>query len=285
MGLKLLLLTVAPVAAGVLYTYPSAATTAYCAFFLLFSTLMYLYPYRAYMIPFKNIQGPESTSVFWGVLRDIMKAPPNALHEEWIAKYGPVVRYRLLLGQQRIFSSDPAFIGYIFQHADDFIKPGHANRALQNLLGDGVLTAEGAVHRRQRRVINPAFGPAAIRGMEPIFWDKTYELQQKLLGFFDEESKEVTSPTPATPEDNIKDGIKIDVQKYLAQGTLEVIGAAGFNYDFGGELWRSRCNSHAQHSGRTRTNLQRHSAKCSRSGSRSRPRLCSRPYSPSSVFW
>jgi len=223
-----------PIAAGLVIAYPSFMHLLYAVAAL--TALVYGSVLHSELtVPFGNLPGPKAPSAIWGVLKGIIAAPPNALHEEWFAKYGPTIRYRVLLGDQRICSVDPGFLQYILQHSDDFIKPEHANRALQNLLGDGLLTAEGGVHRRQRRVINPAFGPAAIRGMESIFWDKTYELQQKLLGFYDEDNREETSPTPPKPQDQVKGAIKIDVQKYLAQGTLDVIGVAGFNYDFGGE--------------------------------------------------
>lgn len=226
------LLASLPVVGGLVAAYPTLGTALICitaAFTLLY---IYLIPYKEYTIPYRNLRGPEPSSIFWGSLKDIIKAPPNALHEEWFRTYGDTVRYRLLLGGQRLTSMDPAFLGYILQHSDDFIKPEMTNKVLERMLGRGLLTAEGSVHRRQRRVMNPAFGPAATRGMEGIFYDTAYELQQKLLGFFDEDNKEETSPTPATPEDLEKGGIKVDVQKYLAQATLDVIGLAGFDYRF-----------------------------------------------------
>lgn len=143
---------------------------------LLALLLLYLYPYREYTLSFRNVPGPAPTHWFWGNLKEIIKAPPMEEHSKWLAEYGNTIRYRVLFGEARLFSADPAFLSFVLQHSDDFIKPERTNRVLNRLLGEGVLTAEGAVHRRQRKVLNPAFSPAAVRDMADIMFDKAFEL-------------------------------------------------------------------------------------------------------------
>lgn len=192
---------------------------------------LYLYPYREYTLSFRNLGGPAPSHWFWGNLKEIIKAPPMEEHAKWLARYGDTIRYRVLFGEPRLFSADPGFISYVLQHSDDFIKPERTNRVLNRLLGEGVLTAEGADHRRQRRVLNPAFSPAAIRDMGDIMFDKAYELQRKLSNLIEDDSIPA-SETPPKPEDQVKGTRKIDMMKYLGQCTLDVIGVAGFDYDF-----------------------------------------------------
>ena len=139
-------------------------------------------------------------------------------------------RYRLLLGGHRFFSADPGVISYILSHSDDFPKPSDLRRGLKAMLGDGVLAAEGADHKRQRRVLNPSFSGPAVRNMIPIFYDKAYDLKDMFLNMIDSEDE--TSPTPCRPEDKVTGAKKIDVLRYLGQCTLDVIGVAGFDYDF-----------------------------------------------------
>jgi hypothetical protein len=102
---------------------------------------------------------------------------------------------------------------------------------METFLGNGVLIAEGADHRRQRKILNPSFSQAAVRDMVPMFMDKAYELKDTLMVMINDDSIE-TSPTPATKIDVVPGTKKIDVMRYLAQATLDVIGLAGFNYDF-----------------------------------------------------
>jgi len=67
------------------------------------------------------------------------------------------------MGPQRaFFINDPACIRDLFVvNADKFIK-GRALQRAKTLLGDGLLTSEGDVHLRQRRMIQPAFHRARI---------------------------------------------------------------------------------------------------------------------------
>ena len=50
-------------------------------------------------------------------------------------------------------------------------------KALTALLGEGLLVAEGDVHKRQRRIITPSFAPANLRAMTPIIQAKARELR------------------------------------------------------------------------------------------------------------
>jgi len=52
-------------------------------------------------------------------------------------------------------------------HADAFEKTHTALEALSGVLGQGLLTADGDVWRRHRRLLGPAFGKKAIDGYVP----------------------------------------------------------------------------------------------------------------------
>lgn len=207
---------------------------------------------------------------------------PDAKHEEWISKYGNTFRYKFLAGGQRLASVDLNFIGHVLQKSDDFIKPVRTQELLERLLGKGVLIAEHADHRRQRRVLNPAFSIAAIREMTPIFYDKAYELQRKLIELIEEpRENDQASPTPPKPEDQVKDARKIDVMRFLGAATLDVIGVAGFDYDFQCRLlsvWTILTN---KHSATTKTSSLRPSATCSPLAWASALSMCCRTLSPS----
>lgn len=224
-----------PVLGSLYETHPIIAAILVGIPVLVALVILYLYPYSEYTLSFRNLPGPKPASFFWGNIKQLMAARPGLLHAEWVAQYGSTMRYRLLLGNNRLFSSDPVFLGYVLQHADDFPKPERTSKALARMLGNGLLSAEDVVHRRQRKIINPAFSPQAIRDVTPIFWDKAYELKGKLMGFVERDENlisEMPSPTPPAAGDEDKGGRKIDVMKYLGQMALDIIGLAGFGYDF-----------------------------------------------------
>ena len=50
-------------------------------------------------------------------------------------------------------------------------------------LGPGLLTTEGAQHRRQRKMLNPVFSAAHLRHMTHIFYDIAHKVRTcHLLG-------------------------------------------------------------------------------------------------------
>ena len=80
------------------------------------------------------------------------------------------------------------------------------------MLGEGLLVAEGHDHKRQRRILNSSFSHASVRGMVPIFFDKAYELRDKMASMIEDESIPA-SPTPAKDIDKVPGARKIDVLK------------------------------------------------------------------------
>jgi cytochrome P450 len=138
----------------------------------------------------------------------------------------------MLFGAPRVCTADPVALNYILSHHDSFPKPELTRRFLTDLLGSGVLVAEGTAHRRQRRVLNPSFSPQSIRDVLPVFYDKAIELREKLLGIIEEDTNGDAAPSPMQESDRVLGGRKIDVMKFLGQCTIDVIGIAGFDYDF-----------------------------------------------------
>jgi cytochrome P450 len=88
---------------------------------------------------------------------------PLTFFSDLAKNYGDVVSYRMG-GEQVIFVSDPRFIKDILvTHDRNFIKGRGLQRA-KRLLGEGLLTSEGAQHLRQRRLMQPAFHRDRIAG-------------------------------------------------------------------------------------------------------------------------
>lgn len=138
----------------------------------------------------------------------------------------------MLFGQARLCTADPVALNYILSHHESFPKPELTRKFLIDLLGNGVLVAEGAEHKRQRRILNPCFSPQSIRDVLPVFYDKAFELREKMLAIIEEDPMGEASPTPTSKEDMVVGGRKMDVMKWLGKATIDVIGIAGFNYDF-----------------------------------------------------
>ena len=152
------------------------------------------------------------------------------MHKRWQQQYGSTYVVPVLFGNLRLTTVDPVALTYILNHDDEISKPGITRKFLSNMLGAGVLVAQGHDHRRQRRVLNPSFSPQSIRDCMPVFYDKANELKDVLLALLDDPTG--AAPTPAQACDVVKGGRKVDVMSFLAKCTIDVIGLAGFNYDF-----------------------------------------------------
>src|SRR5277367_2882776 len=97
-----------------------------------------------------------------------------------------------------------------FLNSPNYIKPPRTSNFIRIIFGDGLLTAEYDEHKRQRRILTPAFGVTHIRRITPHFWTKANQLV------------EVWKPlVESQPEEGI------DVLKWMSRVTLDIIGLAG----------------------------------------------------------
>jgi len=149
-------------------------------------------------------------------LRDIFNAENSVLHEQWVKQYGTTLKYKGFFYSDRLFTMDTRALNHVLANSSDYQKPSQVRYNLGRLFGEGVLFVEGAQHHQQRRIMNPAFGPAQIRALTDIFLSKSIKL------------RDVWSSMTAASEH----AIRIDVMPWLSRMTLDVIGLAGFNYEF-----------------------------------------------------
>ncbi|HJT01668.1 MAG TPA: cytochrome P450 [Terriglobales bacterium] len=112
---------------------------------------------RAYSYP----PGPKHGLV-WFALHRFRPADPITLFQQLAREYGDVVHHQL--GRQHIlFLNDPALIAEVLVNQSDNFEKERTVRRSELLLGKGMITAEGAAHRRQRQAAAPAFHRQRIR--------------------------------------------------------------------------------------------------------------------------
>jgi cytochrome P450 len=95
-------------------------------------------------------------NLLWLALRRVRPANPIFLFQQLAQDYGDIVHYKI--GWNHIvFLNHPDYIREILVvQNDSFIKERTVRRS-KMLLGEGMITAEGAAHRVQRQVVQPAF--------------------------------------------------------------------------------------------------------------------------------
>jgi cytochrome P450 len=115
------------------------------------------------------------------------------------------------LGCRRVIPFTPDAVSY-FTNSRNYVKTEITKTVLRGVTGDGVVVVEGNEHRRQRKLLNPAFSSEHIKNLIPLFWLKACELMHLL----EDESLNV-------------DGTKgYDMVNPFTRTTLDIIGLAGF---------------------------------------------------------
>jgi cytochrome P450 len=139
-----------------------------------------------------------------GVLPAFRKDPPGYLMS-LAREYGDVVA--LALGRQNaFFVNDPEIIRDIFiTHQGKFKKSRMLERA-RVLLGNGLLTAEGESHKRQRRLVQPAFH------------------RERLIGY-----SSAMVECAAACRGRLQAGRELDVSKEMMRLTLAIVGRTLFS--------------------------------------------------------
>ncbi|CCM00620.1 uncharacterized protein FIBRA_02656 [Fibroporia radiculosa] len=236
--------------------------------------------------PLRHLQGPPSTSLFMGNLREMHDQENNDLVAQWEKQYGSTFVYRGFMRGSRLMTTDPVAVGYIMGKAYDYPKPDFIKETLAKMASgpEGLLTVDGDDHRRQ----NPAFSTFHIKSLSPVFWEKAVQLRAIWVDIcFTRQSQRSaprrstrlfrvsSDPSPKSPRQKGPNPIEldepeaistalpdsssssplitsrpeiqrslidslplndvgktIDVLAWLARATLDVIGEAGFGYDF-----------------------------------------------------
>ncbi|KAG6834869.1 hypothetical protein H0H93_006803 [Arthromyces matolae] len=167
--------------------------------------------------PLRDLPGPYSPSWIFGNVKELRAEEPGVPQERWVEQYGPTIKYQILCGIQRLFTMDTKAINHVLMNTNIYQKPESTRYNLGRIVGEGVLVVEGDKHRQQRKVMNPAFGPAHIRELTEIFTAKSVQL------------RDIWASQIANEESSVG---RIEVLSWLSRATLDIIGLAGFNYEF-----------------------------------------------------
>src|SRR5216684_3732009 len=123
----------------------SSALTVYCLR-PLFSILV-----ARFCSPLRLLPSPPSPSLFLGNLAQLADQENNDIIGTWTKQFGNTFSYRGFFSGHRLLTTDPTALSYILAHAYDFPKPKFITDALAEMGAghDGLLTAQGDIHRRQ----------------------------------------------------------------------------------------------------------------------------------------
>ncbi|KAJ7498084.1 cytochrome P450 [Mycena galericulata] len=170
--------------------------------------------YRELTSPLRHMVGPPNPSFFLGNFKEM--ADDASLTAKWRNEFGRTFCLKGLFSISELHSSDIKAVNHIVSNSSIYQKATFTRDVGSRLLGKGLLTVEMDDHKRQRKIMNQAFSIAQIRLLTEVFVEKAVQLR-------DVWAHQVAQGNGSA---------RIDVLDWLRRMTLDVIGQAGFNYQF-----------------------------------------------------
>ncbi|KAI0319671.1 cytochrome P450 [Amylostereum chailletii] len=176
---------------------------------------------RPYFSPLRDVTSVPSPSFLWGhLLNNPFGVDPLVMHEQNVKKYGLIVKYKDFLNSDRVFACDTRAVAHILNHPAIYTKGDIVRFNLKSILGPGVFIVEGDEHRKQRRVMTPAFATPHLSAMVPIFVAKANQL------------RDVWRERVLTLDGKKQPKGLVNATQWLSKATLDMLGIVGFKYTF-----------------------------------------------------
>ncbi|KZP15927.1 cytochrome P450 [Athelia psychrophila] len=197
---------------------PYSTTTILALSLFIAFALSFVYRHLTGGSQIQRLVGPKRGSLFWGVDLALLHnyIADVDLFADWSEVWGNVYRIPTVLGGQRLVLLDPTAVSHIVHTHDNYQRPSGIRDMLHRLAGPGLLWAEGDVHRRQRRILAPAFTNQRLRDIYPVL----LECAEKVRTEWARSEKGASA-------------VDIDAHSWMSRLTLDSIGISAFQFDFG----------------------------------------------------
>ncbi len=195
------------------------ATLLFCCQWLIYGIYAVIV-YPRFLSPLRHLPEPPGSSFFNGQWPTLVKEPSGIPMRRWVNEIpnNGLIRYRHLFNRDRLLLTSPKALAEVMTTKSyDFVKPDFMRVGIGQLLGIGVLLAEGDEHKIQRKNLMPAFNFRHIKELYPIFWSKSVEMVQAIYS-----SLPAASSTAAS----------IEIGEWASRATLDIIGIAGMGQEF-----------------------------------------------------
>lgn len=150
---------------------------------------------------------------------DITDTPgvPNArLYDEYGTDHIVLPRP---IGGELLITRDAATMNHVLNDTYNYARSSAGTKATKMIIGNGVVAVFGDEHKKQRKMLSPAFSVDSLKGLMPIFTHATNQMMDRF-----EKDTSLEKRWGADVKDSVK---------WFGRVTLDIIGRAGFDYDFG----------------------------------------------------
>jgi cytochrome P450 len=142
-----------------------------------------------------------------GHVASLLMGPPWDITEQWLRRRGPTVRFKIP-GSVYVASADPEVMRQVLlTNADNYVKDIRSMEAFLDLLGQGLLTSDGPLWKRQRAILARAFRIDALKNVADV-------------------TRRAVDRASVTLDGHARSGEAVDVGGLFRRLTLQVIAEA-----------------------------------------------------------
>ena len=162
----------------------------------------------------KQAPGPPATH-FFATLRDMRRDILKVMHEA-TKTYGDVVRFKL--GPRTMYLlNHPDHVEQILERrCQNYERRGRSTDKMKAVCGDSLLTTDGAMWKRERQLMQPAFHQKHVEGFSSLITQATQEMLERW-------------------ETHAASGRALDVSSEMVRLTSTIVGQAFFGADVAGD--------------------------------------------------
>ncbi|KAJ6582927.1 cytochrome P450 [Mycena vulgaris] len=169
----------------------------------------------------QSLPGPSASiaSWIWGHEMLVFQHAATQMYSVWSRSFGGLFKIKgALFHPDIIVATDHAAVHHIFANSDLYVKSPAFRPPISNLIGKGLVWAEGDDWHRQRKILSPAFSQEAVKDMTSVIFECAERLETRL--------------TNLILLDSAKDGTSLNIVQYISACTLDIIGAVAFSHSF-----------------------------------------------------
>ncbi|KAI0718403.1 cytochrome P450 [Cerioporus squamosus] len=178
-----------------------------------YAPLLILWKVRVWsQSPLNNIPGPQAPSWLKGHMGQLFHRDAHHFRKDISERYGRVVRLLGLFSKPQLFVFDPiALHAILVKEHHIFEEPATHLVGNSIAFGPGLISVTGDQHKKQRKLLNPAFSIAHLRETLPMMYDVAYRLRDAISARLPEGDRFT----------------EIDMMGWISRTALELVAQAG----------------------------------------------------------
>ncbi|KAF8598680.1 cytochrome P450 [Ceratobasidium sp. AG-I] len=177
--------------------------------------------YASIRNPVSQVPGPKGAHWFWGHEMMTFEKSYGATHTRWVESFGTTYKIKgALFYPDILVTADSGAIAQIFgKESYSYIKSPVIRPLVRRIVGESVLWAEGADHKRMRHQLAPFFTTQETRNMFEVIQTCAHTGAERLAAY-------VNTATDATHS------ARLDIMDWTWRVALDIIGRVAFDHDF-----------------------------------------------------